>query len=74
MRIGLDPDHYRTVSQLEAAFPDGPPSLRHCNSLQIRGPVRFGAGVTCVGDVVIDSDEELRIAAGSVLHGRTRGR
>lgn len=39
--IELDKEHYRTVDQLEAHFPNGAPSLVHCQRLVIQGEVCF---------------------------------
>jgi len=54
--IDLDPRFYRRVDQLEERFPHGAPSLVECRRLSVRGDVRFGAGVTCRGDVAIRHD------------------
>ena len=49
--VDLDGGHYKLLSDFEALFPDGVPSLRDCESLRIRGRVRFEAGVVCRGRV-----------------------
>jgi UDP-N-acetylglucosamine pyrophosphorylase len=49
--IALDPEHYRLLHRFEEFFADGPPSLVHCDRLQVTGPVRFSAGVVCQGQV-----------------------
>lgn len=59
---------YKLVRDFEARFPHGAPSLRRCDSLTVEGDVVFGAGVECVGDVVVVGDG--RIADGAVLQGR----
>lgn len=51
--VRLDPRFYRLVDQLDARFPQGPPSLLGCASLAVRGNVRFGRGVVCRGDVTV---------------------
>ena len=53
--IDLDPQHYRTVPELDARFPDGPPSLVACRRLQVKGDVRFGRGVVCSGEVEVSA-------------------
>ncbi len=69
--VRLDPRHHRTVEGLDRAFPKGPPSLRHCRSLKVRGDVRFGANVVVQGRVTIEapSGETLEIPDGTVLTG-----
>jgi UTP--glucose-1-phosphate uridylyltransferase len=54
--VDLDPDHYALISDFDAHFPEGPPSLARCRSLRVRGDWTFPAGVECVGDVVIGPD------------------
>ena len=51
----------------ESAFPTGPPSLAHCDSLKITGPVRFEAGVACRGRVSLTnpSTEPRVVSAGT---------
>jgi UTP--glucose-1-phosphate uridylyltransferase len=66
-RVDLDPDHYKLVDDFEARFPEGPPSLRECSSLVVRGDVAFGAGVVCRGDVELEGPA--RIEPGAELSG-----
>lgn len=49
--ISLDPEHYKLVDQLDAATPDGPPSLIDCGSLQVQGPWIFPAEAKITGQV-----------------------
>lgn len=51
--VDLDGKHYKVVASFESFFPDGPPSLLHCDSLKVVGPVRFASGVVCEGKVTI---------------------
>jgi UTP--glucose-1-phosphate uridylyltransferase len=51
--VRLDPAHYAMLANFEALFPAGPPSLRHCRSLVVEGPVRFAPGVAIRGDVTV---------------------
>jgi UTP--glucose-1-phosphate uridylyltransferase len=53
--IDLDPEHYRTVADLERRMPHGPPSLLHCQRLFVRGDVRFGRGVVIEGEVRLEA-------------------
>ena len=48
--VALDPDHYKSLSDLERRFPKGPPSLRHARSFTVKGDVTFGAGTVVRGD------------------------
>jgi UTP--glucose-1-phosphate uridylyltransferase len=60
--IELDLQHYRTVPELDARFPHGPPSLVGCRRLTVKGDVRFGRDVACSGAV------ELMAPPGETLH------
>jgi len=51
-KLDLD-DHYRLVDQMDAAVPEGVPSLRCCRELQIRGPVQFSAATQFHGTVSV---------------------
>jgi UTP--glucose-1-phosphate uridylyltransferase len=62
-------DVYKLVADFDARFPSGPPSLRECTSLTIRGDVTFGADVSCVGDVTIIADAPRTIENGARLTG-----
>ncbi|HOF63448.1 MAG TPA: UTP--glucose-1-phosphate uridylyltransferase [Dermatophilaceae bacterium] len=67
--VELGPE-FRLIDDFEARFPGGPPTLRHCTSLRIRGDVVVGGHVTCLGDVDIDARHALttlRIPDGAVL-------
>lgn len=61
--VELDPAHYRTVPELEARFPHGPPSLVACRRLSVAGDARFGRDVVCSGEVELTAPrgEPLRI-------------
>jgi len=65
--VDLDPDHYKLLPQFEARFPFGPPSLRECERLTVRGDVTFGRGVVVRGDVVVEGVE--RVDDGTSLGG-----
>jgi UDP-N-acetylglucosamine pyrophosphorylase len=57
--VDLDGEHYKLLSDFETLFPGGVPSLRECESLQVRGRVEFRPGVICRGKV-----EFVRASAG----------
>ena len=69
--VELDPEHYKLVRDFEERFPAGAPSLVRCESLTVRGDVRFGAGVEVRGTVTIEHDGESQrcIDDGTVLEG-----
>ncbi len=60
----------RFVSDLEARFPHGPPSLVACDRLTVQGEVRFGKDVVCEGEVRVVGDGE--IPDGARLRGLVR--
>jgi len=57
IRIQLDPDFYGRLDLFDQRFKDGVPSLKECDSLTIRGDVRFEEGVTIKGRVVIQNNQ-----------------
>ena len=72
--ISLDPRFYKLVGQLEARFPEGPPSLVEARSFAVEGDVRFGAGCVVRGDarVVNTGSEQKHVPAGTLLTGELR--
>lgn len=71
LEVNLDPDFFTLIDDLEARFPDGPPSLIACERLEVIGDVKLGCGVVCRGAVRIvnTSVRQLVIPAGAVLEG-----
>jgi UTP--glucose-1-phosphate uridylyltransferase len=67
--IDLDPPFYGRLDRFDAHFPAGPPSLRQCERLTVRGDVTFGERVVVRGAVELDADEPRTIPDGSVLEG-----
>src|SRR5690606_2893379 len=67
--IKLDGRFYKYVSDLDARFPEGAPSLAENKSLIIEGEFRFGKDVKCVGDVHLhnETNAQIFIPAGTVL-------
>ena len=61
-RIDLDPTFFEGVDALDLRTPHGPPSLRRCRRLRVRGDVHFGR------DVVVEGSVELGAPAGQPLH------
>jgi UTP--glucose-1-phosphate uridylyltransferase len=69
--IALDPRYYGSLHELERRFPAGPPSLRRCTSLTVRGDVVFGRDVELVGDVELRGPAH--IPDDAVLEGARAG-
>src|SRR4051812_12413484 len=67
--VDLDSDHYKLVSDFDARFPAGAPSLVACDALRVVGDVRFGAGVVARGDVTVQGVET--VPDGAVLDGES---
>jgi UTP--glucose-1-phosphate uridylyltransferase len=67
--ITLDPRYFKRVSDLDARFPGGAPSLVDCRSLSVRGDWTFGSGVVVRGDVTLETDRPRRVPDGTVLEG-----
>ena len=65
--VDLDPAVYKLVTEFDARFPAGAPSLRACERLTVRGDVTFGAGVVVRGDVIVEGPQ--RVEDGAVLTG-----
>jgi len=71
-KVDLD-DHYKLVDQLEAAIPDGAPSLIECRSLKVSGPVQFSAGVKAIGDVEITNlSDATSIVPAGIISGQLK--
>ena len=49
--IELDPDHFKLLADFEQRFAHGPPSLKDCEGLTVKGDVAFGRGVVVRGSV-----------------------
>ncbi len=54
--VELKGEHYRFVSDLDAHFPFGAPSLRYCDSLIVEGEFEFGRDVSLCGHVHFRND------------------
>ena len=53
IRIDLDPKYYGKIDLFDERFARGVPSLTNCESLSIKGDVRFESNVTVKGKIVI---------------------
>ena len=69
--VELDPKYYKFVSDLDARFPKGAPSLLFCDRLHVIGDFLFEEGIVCRGNVELRNDTEgqIIIPAGTILEG-----
>jgi UTP--glucose-1-phosphate uridylyltransferase len=51
--IDLDGSRYKKIDDFTARFPHGAPSLLACESLTVKGDVKFGENVVCKGHVTV---------------------
>jgi UTP--glucose-1-phosphate uridylyltransferase len=66
--VDLDPSYFKLVSDFDARFADGVPSLRGARQLVVNGDWTFGAGVTVEGEAVLgDEGRPGHVDAGSTL-------
>ena len=52
--VELDSKRYKLLADFDACFPAGPPSLRQCDQLVVRGNAFFGPGVVVRGRVELE--------------------
>ena len=64
--VKLDDKYYKLVDQMEAMTPSVP-SLMHCHSLTVIGPVKFEGGVAFQGNVTLINNTDQVVA----IRGRT---
>ncbi len=71
LHIDLDPRYFEKIDDFDARFPDGPPSLLDCESLTVRGDVRFEKDVVIRGRVTIVNahSHQAVVRQGSVVSG-----
>ena len=68
--VTLDTRYFKLIDDFEARFSHGPPSLRRCESLTVRGDVTFGADVSAIGAVTVRAtDRAAAVARGTTLSG-----
>lgn len=67
--INLDPKYYGKIDLFHQRFSEGVPSLSQCESLTIKGDVRFESNVTIIGNVTIrnDGSDQAVIKDGSII-------
>jgi UTP--glucose-1-phosphate uridylyltransferase len=54
--VALAPKFYKSLPDMEARFPHGPPSLREARRFSVDGDTTFGRDVRVVGDVTVPGD------------------
>jgi len=64
--VKLD-DRYKFVDAMDTLIPNGPPSLKECDKMEIKGECEFAVGVICKGKVSFKNGGEGKkvIAAGT---------
>ena len=69
--INLDPRYFKSLTDFEARFPHGVPSLASCRRLSVVGDVKFGENIKLVGDVNIDNQtgKQVLIEQNSIIQG-----
>jgi UTP--glucose-1-phosphate uridylyltransferase len=73
--VALDKRAYAMLEDFERRFPDGAPSLREADRLEVDGDVVFGAGVRVRGSVRIENAgrPQARVPDGALLEGAVGG-
>lgn len=71
IRIELDPVYFKFIEDLKSRFPSGPPSLKACRKLVVKGDIRFGRDIVCREEVVLlnKSEKQAVIPDGTELTG-----
>jgi len=69
--IKLD-KRYKFVDAMDTIIPNGVPSLKNCDSLEIKGEVEFAAGVVCIGKVTFNNaGSGKKVVAAGIYQNRT---
>jgi UTP--glucose-1-phosphate uridylyltransferase len=66
--VALSPKFYKSLPDMEARFPHGPPSLREARGLRVEGDTTFGRDVRVIGDVTVAGDVG-SVPDGAILQG-----
>lgn len=61
LSIDLDPCFYGKLDLMAERFKNGVPSLIECESLTVKGDVRFGKGITIKGNVTIENQQDSQV-------------
>jgi UTP--glucose-1-phosphate uridylyltransferase len=67
--IRLDEDSFKMIDDFEVRFPCGPPSLRLCDRLTVKGDVTFGSGIIIEGEAVVCAGAKVSVPDGTVIRG-----
>jgi UTP--glucose-1-phosphate uridylyltransferase len=72
--VTLDPVYFKFITDLNARFPHGAPSLVGCDRLSVQGDFKFGRDVVCTGTVwlINASDDQVEITDKTWLQGEQR--
>ncbi|MCA9935392.1 MAG: UTP--glucose-1-phosphate uridylyltransferase [Anaerolineales bacterium] len=67
--VALDGRYYKFISDLDARFPYGPPSLVDCTHFSVTGDYKFGRNVIAQGEVrlVNETGQQIEIPDGAIL-------
>ena len=67
--VNMDPEYYGKIDLFDQRFPEGVPSLIQCESLTIKGDVRFESNVIIIGNVTIrnDGSDQAIVKEGTVI-------
>ena len=67
--VNLDPEYYGKIDLFDQRFPEETPSLSQCESLTIKGDVRFESNVKIIGNVTIRNDrsDQAVIKEGTII-------
>jgi UTP--glucose-1-phosphate uridylyltransferase len=57
--VELDDEYFKLLSDFDARFPAGPPSLMAAERLDVRGDVTFGRDVAVRGSVRLDGPRQV---------------
>jgi len=65
--IELD-EHYSDIELLQSHFAAGIPSLKKCDSFQVKGDIYFGENVICEGEVEIESATKTKLENREIIN------
>ncbi len=72
--ISLDHTYYHLIKDMETRFPHGAPSLLECQSLMVKGDIKFGQNIILKGDVQLinRTTQQVKIEDGAILTGESQ--
>ena len=71
VKVSLDRDFYKFTGQLERSFPGGYPSLIECESLTLKGDIKFGRNVVLKGqaEIINNTGRQVAISDNEIIEG-----